>query len=540
MSYEVLARRFRPQTFDDVEGQRHVVTALRNALRLGRVPHAILLAGPRGVAKTTLARILARALNCDEGPTEKPCGRCPPCLEIAAGTSLDVQEIDAASNTGVDNVREIRESVRYAAAPGKHRIFIIDEVHMLSTAAFNALLKTLEEPPPRSLFIFATTDPQKIPTTVLSRVQRFDLRRLSNAELLALLRKICSADGIEAPEPVLRAIAREADGSGRDALTLLDRLTSALGQKLALSEAIAILDLIDRKLLLDVLAPVLAREPAQAFVALRRALEQGVDPMRFASDLLSEIRDLIVARLVDDPTGLIDAAPDALAETRARAAAHDPETLQRLFRVLLTRMQELGAAARQEHALEMAIVRLATLPDSESLAQLVQKLDALDGGGGGPTPAGPTPSGGSSGAGPARPAPRSGASSAPFSAPPARAEAAAPAPAPKPAAPPFPAPAPRASGAPASAASPAPAGPAREEPPLPDDAELLALASADEPAPPPRISALSHEQRAALEARARAEAKAHPRVQQVIEALDAELREIRVERVPDAKRGEVA
>ncbi len=534
MSYEVLARRFRPQTFDDVEGQRHVVTALRNALRLGRVPHAILLAGPRGVAKTTLARILARALNCDEGPTEKPCGRCSPCLEIAAGTSLDVQEIDAASNTGVDNVREIRESVRYAAAPGKHRIFIIDEVHMLSTAAFNALLKTLEEPPPRSLFIFATTDPQKIPTTVLSRVQRFDLRRLSNAELLALLRKICSADGIEAPEPVLRAIAREADGSGRDALTLLDRLTSALGPKLALPEAIAILDLIDRKLLLDVLAPVLAREPAQAFVALRRALEQGVDPMRFASDLLAEIRDLIVARLVDDPTGLIDAAPDALAETRARAGAHDPETLQRLFRVLLTRMQELGGAARQEHALEMAIVRLATLPDSESLALLLQKLDALDGGAGGPTPSGPTPSASSSGAGGPRPAPRSGASAAPPAG--AAVQASTPAPAANPSTPqlaltPAPEPAPGAE---------APAESAREEPPLPDDAELLSLASADEPAPPPRTSALSHEQRAALEARARAEAKAHPRVQQVIEALDAELREIRVERISDAKRGEVA
>jgi len=521
MSYEVLARRFRPQTFDDVEGQRHVVTALRNALRLGRVPHAILLAGPRGVAKTTLARILARALNCDEGPTEKPCGRCSPCLEIAAGTSLDVQEIDAASNTGVDNVREIRESVRYAAAPGKHRIFIIDEVHMLSTAAFNALLKTLEEPPPRSLFIFATTDPQKIPTTVLSRVQRFDLRRLTNAELLALLRKICSADGIEAAEPVLRAIVREADGSGRDALTLLDRLTSALGQKLGSAEAIAILDLIDRKLLLDVLTPVLAREPANALVALRRALEQGVDPMRFASDLLAEIRDLIVARLVDDPTGLIDLAPDALAETRARANAHDPETLQRLFRVLLTRMQELAVAARQEHALEMAVVRLATLPDAESLALLVQKLDALEGGGSGPAPGGPAPSAGSGGAGGPRSTPRSGASSAPRPAPPT-------------------APTPRAS-APVEAApvEPAPVQ-AREEPPPPDDAELLSLASADEPAPAPRVSALSHEQRAALEARARAEAKAHPRVQQVIEALDAELREIRVERGSDAKRGEVA
>jgi DNA polymerase III subunit gamma/tau len=522
MSYEVLARRFRPQTFDDVEGQRHVVTALRNALRLGRVPHAILLAGPRGVAKTTLARILARALNCDEGPTEKPCGHCTSCLEIAAGTSLDVQEIDAASNTGVDNVREIRESVRYAASPGKHRIFIIDEVHMLSTAAFNALLKTLEEPPPRSLFIFATTDPQKIPVTVLSRVQRFDLRRLSNAELLALLRKICSADGIEAPEPVLRAIAREADGSGRDALTLLDRLTSALGPKLALADAIAILDVIDRKLLLGVLEPVLARDPAPALVALRRALEQGVDPVRFAGDLLTELRDLVVAKLVDDPAGLIDVAPDALAETRARAAPHDAETLQRLFRVLLTRLQELGTATRADHALEMAVVRLATLPAAESLAALVQKLDALDSGGPGPGAGGPTPgSPGGGGAGrraPVRP-----------TAPPPRApERAAPAPAsaapPAPAAPVAPKPpiAP-----PARAEAPAPA---REEPPLPDDADFAAASPSDEPAPP-AASGLSFEQRSALEAKLRAEAKAHPRVREVIEALDAELREIRVERL---------
>ena len=513
MSYEVLARRFRPQGFDDVEGQRHVVTALRNALRLGRVPHAILLAGPRGVAKTTLARILARALNCDEGPTEKPCGRCTSCLEIAAGTSLDVQEIDAASNTGVDNVREIRESVRYAASPGKHRIFIIDEVHMLSTAAFNALLKTLEEPPPRSLFIFATTDPQKIPVTVLSRVQRFDLRRLSNVELLALLRKICSADGIDAPEPVLRAIAREADGSGRDALTLLDRLTSALGQKLSLEDAIAILDVIDRKLLLGVLEPVLGRDPAAALAALGRALEQGIDPVRFAGDLLTEIRDLVVAKLVDDPAGLIDVAPDALAETRARAAPHDAETLQRLFRVLITRLAELGTAARPEHALEMAVVRLATLPASESLAALLQRLDALEPGGSGPAPGAPGP--GSPGGGPGPRGPQR--STAP------------PAPAPKaPSAPPARAESPRPEAAPAP---PAPAQVAREEPPLPDDADF-AVASPDEPAPAPSGSALSFEQRSALEAKVRAEAKAHPRVREVIEALDAELREIRVERAP--------
>jgi DNA polymerase-3 subunit gamma/tau len=538
MSYEVLARRFRPQTFDEVQGQRHVVTALRNAIRLGRVPHALLLAGPRGVAKTTLARILARALNCDEGPTEKPCGHCPPCLEIAAGTSLDVQEIDAASNTGVDNVREIRESVRYAAAPGKHRIFIIDEVHMLSTAAFNALLKTLEEPPPRSLFIFATTDPQKIPTTVLSRVQRFDLRRLSSDELLGLLRKICAADSIDAPEEVLRAIVREADGSGRDALTLLDRLTSALGAKLDAKESLAILDVIDRRLLVGVVDAVLAREPARALSALRRALEQGADPVRFATDLLEEIRNLVVARLLSDPTGLIDAAPDALAEIRARAAAHDPETLQRLFRVLLTRLSELGLATRQEHALEMAVVRLATLPDAESLGALVQKLEALEGGGGpGPGPGAPTPAA-PSGAGTPRPGPRGAAP---------RASAAPP-------------PAAIAAPAPASTTPPTPTF-RREEPPLPDDADMLTAGSSDEPSPPRAsdgrvgtlpddrvgtlptlrtLPALSHEQRAALEARARAEAKAHPRVQQVIDALDAELREIRVERSAPAPRGEPA
>ncbi|HTO08293.1 MAG TPA: DNA polymerase III subunit gamma/tau [Myxococcota bacterium] len=521
MSYEVLARRFRPQTFDEVQGQRHVVTALRNAIRLGRVPHAILLAGPRGVAKTTLARILARSLNCDEGPTEKPCGHCAPCLEIAAGTSLDVQEIDAASNTGVDNVREIRESVRYAAAPGKHRIFIIDEVHMLSTAAFNALLKTLEEPPARSLFIFATTDPQKIPTTVLSRVQRFDLRRLSSDELLGLLRKICAADSIDAPEQVLRAIVREADGSGRDALTLLDRLTSALGAKLDPVESLAILDVIDRRLLGGVVDAVLAREPARALAALRSALEQGADPVRFAGDLLEEIRNLVVARLLPDPSGLIDAAPDALAEIRARAAGHDPETLQRLFRVLLTRLQELGLATRQEHALEMAVVRLATLPDAESLGALVQKLDALEGGGGpGPGPGAPTPaspSGGTPRPGPRGAAPRASAAPA---APPTPIAASAPA-------------------APMRAAAPEP--PAREEPPLPDDADMPTAAGsepADGRAGP--LPALSHEQRAMLEARARAEAKAHPRVQQVIDALDAELREIRVERTADLPRGERA
>jgi DNA polymerase-3 subunit gamma/tau len=388
MSYEVLARRWRPQGFDDVTGQTHVVTALRNAIRLGRLPHAILLAGPRGVGKTTLARILARGLNCDSGPTDQPCGRCSPCSEIASGHSLDVQEIDAASNTGVDSVREMRESVRYAAAAGKHRIFIIDEVHMLSTAAFNALLKTLEEPPPRSLFVLATTDPQKIPATVLSRVQRFDLKMLGSAEMLARLSHIAAQEKLEIPQSVLRALVREAAGSLRDALTLLDRLVGGLGPRIGEAEANTVLDLIDRRVLVSILDPVLAHDPAAALVAVRAALGAGADPARLAADLLAALRDLLVARVVDEPADLLDATPEEVAEIQQRARAHAPETLQQLFRVLLVRNQDLPNALRPDHVLEMAVARLASLPEAEDLARLIARLDALEPRGPGSQPGG--------------------------------------------------------------------------------------------------------------------------------------------------------
>jgi DNA polymerase-3 subunit gamma/tau len=489
MSYEVLARRWRPQTFDEVVGQRHVTVTLRNALQSGRLSHAILLCGPRGIGKTTIARILARSLNCDQGPTDKPCGKCSPCLEIAASTSLDVQEIDAASHTGVDNVREIRESIRFAASPGKYRIFIIDEVHMLSQAAFNALLKTLEEPPPSSLFIFATTDPQKIPVTVLSRVQRFDLRRLGAAELQEMLREICRTEQIEIQENVLRALIREADGSARDVLTLLDRLLSGLGKKISEEEAIEILDLIDRRILRDVLDPVLARDPAAALAAVRRALAKGVAPTRLAAELLSEIRNLVVARIVDDPEGLIEGGPDEVQEIRERARPHSTETLQRLFRVLLTRTQDLAFAARPDHAIEMALVRLATLPEGEALAGLIARLDALEGGSG---PGGDS-SGGSSGSGGR--GSRAGKGSG------GRAQAGS-----------------RSGsedGAPAEAEMPPP----QEEPGNPTGAQRAARAPG-RPTDP------------AKEAQLRREAKDHPAVREVIEVLDAELRNIRIGEQP--------
>ena len=423
MSYEVLARRWRPQGFDDVAGQVAVVTALRNAIRLGRLPHAILLAGPRGVGKTTLARILARGLNCDTGPTDQPCGRCSPCTEIASGHSLDVQEIDAASNTGVDNVRELRESVRYAAAAGKHRIFIIDEVHMLSTAAFNALLKTLEEPPPRSLFVLATTDPQKIPATVLSRVQRFDLKMLGSAEVLARLAHIAEQEKLEIPHGVLRALVREGAGSLRDSLTLLDRLVGGLGPKIGEAEANAVLDLIDRRVIAAILDAVLAHDPSAALLAVRASLASGADPARLAADLLAALRDLLVARLVDDPAELLDSAPEEVAEIRKRAQPHSPETLQQLFRVLLVRNQDLPNALRPDHVLEMAVARLASLPEAEDLGRLIARLDALEGGGPGPQSGGGT--GGRGATAPARAAPPAREPSGPI-APPAQAQRRAP------------------------------------------------------------------------------------------------------------------
>ena len=504
MSYEVLARRWRPQTFEDVAGQSHVTTTLKNAIESDKLPHALLLCGPRGVGKTSIARIVARALNCDEGKSATPCGKCTSCVEIAGSTSLDVQEIDAASNTGVDNVREIRESIRYSAGPGKHRIFIIDEVHMLSQAAFNALLKTLEEPPPQSLFIFATTDPQKIPATVLSRVQRFDLKRLPANEVLALLRQICKTEGLEAPESVLWALVRESEGCARDALTLLDRLVSGLGTKFGEEDAATVLDLVDRRVLWEILDPVLGQDPAAALEATRRGLDKGVDPNRLAADLLAEIRHLSVVRVVDEPSALIDLSKEEIDELARRAKEHDAELLQQLFRVLLARLQDFAFAPRPAHALEMAVVRLATLPATQTLQEVLAKLDALGAG----TPAPSSGGGDSSGGGGSRkagakaePAPRGAGRRKPE----ASAAAAAP-----------------------QAAAPADVRPGAEspgappEPPAPPSEELAPPPGAPDPEPP-RESRRSLEEQSRL----RQEAKKHPAVTRALEILDAEIRDIR-------------
>ncbi len=357
MEYQVSARKHRPMTFAEVTGQTHVVRTLTNALASGRTAHAYLFSGMRGVGKTTMARILAKALNCEKGPTPTPCLTCVSCREIGAGMSFDVMEIDGASSNSVDDVREMRETVRTAPAHGRYRVYIIDEVHMLSAAAFNALLKTLEEPPAHVVFIFATTEAHKIPPTILSRCQHFTFRRIPRREVVDTLKRVTAAEGIMIDDRSLSALARASDGSLRDALSLLDQAVAFGGKRVEADQLMILLGAVPHELLRGVLEAVLARDAGGALKALAAVQDHGCDVRQFCGELMEHVRNLLVAKIVPDAGDLIELGPDEQAEIKADAARLTLEHIQEMFRVFLQAEDGIRASQYPWFVVEMAAVR---------------------------------------------------------------------------------------------------------------------------------------------------------------------------------------
>jgi DNA polymerase III subunit gamma/tau len=364
LDYQVSARKYRPGTFDDVIGQPHVVQTLVNSVTTKRIAQAYLFSGTRGVGKTTVARILAKALNCERGPTGTPCGTCSNCLEIAQGTSVDVMEIDGASNTSVDDVREIRENVKFAAFRGKYRVYIIDEVHMLSNSAFNALLKTLEEPPPHVVFIFATTEIHKIPATILSRCQHYNFRRIARAEIVERLRHVVDQDQIVIEERSLMALARASEGSMRDGLSLLDQAVAFGGKTIVHTDLEALLGAVPQELVRAMIQAITGQESAAALRVLAQLLDQGHDLRAYCAEVVEYLRNMLVVSVVTSPQewqGLIEASTEDLAQMAADARSFSPELLQELLAIFTQAEDSLRLSAHPRFVLETAAVRATRL-----------------------------------------------------------------------------------------------------------------------------------------------------------------------------------
>lgn len=373
MAYQVIARKWRPKNFTELVGQNHVGQTLQNALRSGRLPHALLLTGPRGTGKTSTARILAKSLRCPNAKDFIPCEVCQDCQDISSGRSFDVIELDGASNNGVDAIRELQEGVRSMPSSGKYKLYIIDEVHMLSISAFNALLKTLEEPPEHVVFVLATTEVQKIPNTILSRCQRFDFRRISVRLVADHLKQICKADKVKADDESLWIIARQGGGSMRDSQSLLDQVITFTNGDLEHSKVVAVLGLTDRGLLLDTLKALAARNSQEVLNIIERLFTSGHDPQIFAQDLIEELRHLlIVAMNPSEASRIVDLPDSEISQLAELCKELSSEDIHMLFDMSLKGHADLARSQEPRLVLEMLLLRMASTPHIESLNALIR------------------------------------------------------------------------------------------------------------------------------------------------------------------------
>lgn len=379
MAYTALYRKFRPDTFEDVKGQEHIVKTLKNQIKADRIGHAYLFCGTRGTGKTTIAKILARAVNCEHPVDGNPCGECRSCRAIAAGSSMNVIEIDAASNNGVDNIREIREEVAYSPAEGKYKVYIIDEVHMLSIGAFNALLKTLEEPPSYVIFILATTEAHKIPVTILSRCQRYDFRRITQGTIQDRLQDLMDQEQVEAEEKALRYIAKKGDGSMRDSLSLLDQcIAFYLGEKLTYDRVLEVLGAVDTEVFSQLLRKILKGDIKEVIAELERLILQGRDLTQFVNDFTWYLRNLMLMKASDDMEDILDVSTENLNQLREEAAMIRNDTLMRYIRIFSELANDIRYATNKRVMVEMALIKLCRPEAERDEISLVERIRRLE------------------------------------------------------------------------------------------------------------------------------------------------------------------
>lgn len=379
MSYTALYRKYRPQSFEDVKGQEHIVKTIRNQIKSNRIGHAYLFCGTRGTGKTTIAKIFAKAVNCEHPNEGSPCGQCPSCKAVAEGNSLNVIEIDAASNNGVDNIREIRDEVTYAPTEGRYKVYIIDEVHMLSIGAFNALLKTLEEPPSYVIFVLATTEAHKIPVTILSRCQRYDFHRISIDVISERLQELLEQEQVQAEEKAVRYIARSADGAMRDALSLLDQcMAFYMGQTLTYDNVLDVLGAVDTERFSNLLRAVIGSHVADAMRQIEELAAEGRDLGQFVNDFTWYLRNLLLLQSSDDMEDVLDISSENLAALKEECRMTDSEELMRYIRVFSELSSQVRYSSQKRILIEIAVIKLCRPAMEEDMGSILARLKQLE------------------------------------------------------------------------------------------------------------------------------------------------------------------